>query len=499
MNVGGIVVEEACVVSDLHLGGQAPFQIFQQGAALAALIDDLRSRAAPGARRAFVINGDFVDFLAESPSLHFDPIGAGTKLRRIAADPAFAMVFQALQRFVRQPGCLLGIVLGNHDIELALPWVRQELQDLLCGADEAASGRIAWALDGQGLLLRIHGPDGPRVLCTHGNEVDGWNVVEHEALRKIGRAGQRDQALDLDYKPNPGSRMVVDVMNAVKRRFPFVDLLKPETEAVIPILGTLDPSLLKKLSDIAEFKVRKAANDARIAAGLLGDDGREALAPQEGAASLLVQPAALKAATAGEKQAAGRQLLDAAEERLQAGHAAIDLVEAAERGVSLGLWSTAVRYATSGGDKVEALRGRLRDLAKDRSFELQDEDETYRGLCERVSPSIDYLVTGHTHLARAITRDFPRSYYFNTGTWARVFRMDPAVLEAPDAFRGVYTALGAGNIAALDRAPGLVPVRPHYAAFWCDAAGGTHGELRQVKDTAPFAFEAVPGTSFSRS
>lgn len=498
MNVGGIVVEEACVVSDLHLGGEAPFQIFREGAALAALIDDLRARAAPGARRAFVVNGDFADFLAESPSLHFDPTGACAKLRRIAGDPTFAMVFQALQRFVRKPGCLLGIVLGNHDIELALPWVRQALQDLLCGGDEAAAGRIAWSLDGQGLLLRIHAADGPRVLCTHGNEVDGWNVVEHEALRKIGRAGQRDEALDLDYKPNPGSRMVVDVMNAVKRRFPFVDLLKPETEAVIPILATLDPSLLKKLSDIAEFKVRKAANDARIAAGLLGGDPGDALALDEGTAGLPSRPAALQANTATGKKLAGDRLLDAAEERLQAGHAAADLVAAAERGESLGLWSAAVRWVASGGDKVEALRGHLSDLAKDRSFDLRDEDETYRGLSGKVSASIDYLVTGHTHLARAITRDFPRAYYYNTGTWARVFRLDPQVLGDAAAFRNVYTSLGAGNIAALDNAPGLVPVRPHYAAFWRDGAG-THGELRQVAGTAPFAFDAVPGTLFSRS
>src|SRR4051812_28981967 len=164
----GIVVDEAYVVSDLHLGGAAPFQIFREGPALAALIDGLGRKGA-GMRCALVINGDFVDFLAERPARHFDAEGAVAKLRRIASDPAFAPVFDALRAFVGAPGRVLAITLGNHDVELALPWVRQALQDLLCGGDEARAGRLAWSLDGEGVLLRIGSGAGPRVLCVHGN------------------------------------------------------------------------------------------------------------------------------------------------------------------------------------------------------------------------------------------------------------------------------------------------------------------------------------------
>src|SRR5205823_11965542 len=174
--------------------------------------------------RALVINGDFVDFLAERPSRHFDAGGAVKKLARIAADPAFAAVFDALRRFIAVPRHRLAIVLGNHDVELALPWVRQALQTLLCGADEASAGRILWSLDGEGVLLRIGSDAGPRVLCVHGNEVDGWNVVDHETLRRMGRDGLRDQRVDEDYVPNAGSRMVIEVMNDIKQRYPFVDL-----------------------------------------------------------------------------------------------------------------------------------------------------------------------------------------------------------------------------------------------------------------------------------
>jgi len=49
--------DELHVVSDLHLGGEPGFQIFDQGEELAALIDLLRLR--PSERRvALVLNGD---------------------------------------------------------------------------------------------------------------------------------------------------------------------------------------------------------------------------------------------------------------------------------------------------------------------------------------------------------------------------------------------------------------------------------------------------------
>jgi UDP-2,3-diacylglucosamine pyrophosphatase LpxH len=480
MDVGGIVVEEAYVVSDLHLGGELPFQIFSQGASLAALIDDLAQRASLGGRRAFVINGDFVDFLAERDAKHFNVRESVRQLRRIAEDQSFKPVFDALRRFVRHPGCLLAIALGNHDIELALPWVRSELQDILCAGDEAAAGRLFWSLNGEGVLLRIGRPNGPQVFCTHGNEVDGWNVVEHEALRKFARAGQRGEPLDADYKPNPGSRMVIDVMNDVKKRYPFVDLLKPETATVIPVLLALDQASADKLRQITDLMARKVTNDARIAAGLLGV-AEEPIVVMDDAASAQSSFVAtlMKAEAQAGKQQNTLSLLDAAETRFRAGHLAIDLVDAAERGETLGLWDAAVGYAKSRGDVVEGLRGQLAGLAKDRSFDISDEDETYRALVKKVSLTVDYLVTGHTHLARAITREYARSYYFNTGTWARVFRIEPHVLGSAYDFRQLFAALSAGTLQALDNAAGLIAVEPHFAAFWRDDEG-VHGELRQL-------------------
>lgn len=500
MDAGAMVVDDAFVISDLHLGGETPFQMFREGAALAGWICGLiPATPATAPRRALVINGDFVDFLAERPSRHFDADGAAKKLSRIATDQAFAPVFDALRRFVAVPRHRLVIVLGNHDLEFALPWVRQALQTLLCGDDEACAGRMVWSLDGEGVLLRIGAADGPRVMCVHGNEVDGWNVVDHEALRRMGRDGLRDHRQGVDYVPNAGSRMVIEVMNDIKQRYPFVDLLKPETQAVIPTLLALDPKAAAALKSFPGLVAQQQVARARIAAGLLGGDippdplaMPAADAPRMAAPRSTVPAAARDAA----RLETSMHLLDLAEADLRNGRAAVDLLDAAARAEALGLGGALWTLAT-GGDRVEALRAQLKELAVDRSFSTLDRDETFRALHERVSTNIDFLVTGHTHLARAIEREFGRAYYFNTGTWARVFRIDPDTLARPDEFRRLFDALGSNRIDTLDTAPGLIAVRPHVAAFWCDT-DGVHGELREVGAAAPYLAVAVAGTRYTR-
>ena len=60
----------------------------------------------------------------------------------------------------------------------------------------------------------------------------------------------------MTYKPKPkmkmykGSRMVEEVINQIKEKYRFIDLLKPETGAVMPILLALEPSYRKNISKI---------------------------------------------------------------------------------------------------------------------------------------------------------------------------------------------------------------------------------------------------------
>jgi len=209
--------DELYVISDLHLGGLPGFQIFNSGAELQRLINYLR--AFPLEKTiALLINGDFVDFLAERPSRHFDLVDAVVKLDRIVQDPAFAPVWKALQKFAGTANRCLIINLGNHDLELALPWVRAHLLKVLSDGNEAARGRIILAFDGTGFLCQVGNAE---VLCVHGNEVDNWNVADYETIRRIGRDIVQGRPVE-SWIPNAGSQLVIEVMNDLKRHYPFI-------------------------------------------------------------------------------------------------------------------------------------------------------------------------------------------------------------------------------------------------------------------------------------
>src|SRR5262249_295777 len=163
----------------LHLGGsRSGFQIFNSTDDLVRLIEHLRSQPSEKSL-ALVINGDMVDFLAETPATYFDPLGAMGKLDRIFGDPTFPPASKSLQRFVRTPGRTLVINLGNHDLELALPWIREHLLEVLAGDSLTARGRITLVFDGAGFRCEV---GGAQILCLHGNEVDPWNVADYEAI-----------------------------------------------------------------------------------------------------------------------------------------------------------------------------------------------------------------------------------------------------------------------------------------------------------------------------
>ena len=138
----GLTFESLQVVSDLHLGGRPGFQIFAAADALAWLARQVAAHPGNGLA-ALVVNGDFIDFLAEEPALAFDASGAISKLDRVMADAAFAPVFAAFKALLATPNRLLVINLGNHDLELALPPVRRHLQRCLA-PDDAARATCCW-------------------------------------------------------------------------------------------------------------------------------------------------------------------------------------------------------------------------------------------------------------------------------------------------------------------------------------------------------------------
>lgn len=446
--------DELFVVSDLHLGGSPGFQIFHQGARLAATIRALAKRN-EGSKLALVLAGDVVDFLAAKDPKYLDTADTIAKLEAIRRDPAFADVFAALSEFVRTASRKLIITLGNHDVELALPHGREWLYTVLAGTDVAARGRIELALDGWGFACTV---GGRKVLVVHGNEVDEWNLIDHHQLLEVNRALQRGTAVP-EWTPNGGTKLVIDLMNEVKAKYPMIDLVKPETEAALPIVAALDPenAQLFKFMRAASYKLR---DKVRVAAGFLGEDQGQAQADSRPPsdqelfdrylAPALAPASAAAKASAPAKQAASRDdelagMLYAANEAIHAGQAPSNT---AGEGM-LGAFDR-VKAFFAGSNGQDLLRAALRKwLANDTSYDPAAPDDTYLRLDVAVG-ECDFVIAGHTHLHRAIPRKRARGYYFNSGTWIRLIKLSDAVLDDAEQFARVWAAFSAGTMQALD-------------------------------------------------
>lgn len=482
--------EELYVISDLHLGGEAEHQMFNSGAVLARLINHLKTRL-PTKKLALLINGDFVDFLAEPDARYFDPVGAVTKLNRIATeDPAFTAIFTALKDFANAKNRRLIINLGNHDLELALPWVRARLLELLTGGNEAAYARITLTFEGTGFPCRV---GNATVLCVHGNEVDPWNVADYETIRRFGREVMHGRAVE-SWVPNAGSQLVIDVMNKVKWEYPFVDLLKPETEAAVPTLLALAPDQRDKLLGIVSMVRRGALDYVKMATGFLGAGAGDALRGRMAAATDILASGSFspRGAESFDREEYARMLLDDAEERFHRGVNPMTLVGEDASGRYLG-WGSAFKKFIFGEDRSEVLREALSELDQDKSFDPTSEDATFHRLDEEVGDGFDFLIAGHTHLARALRRKKKYGWYFNSGTWARLIKLEERVLRDPEAFRRVFEVFGARSLEKLDAFPELVRRILTVVAIRADG-GVTHGELMRANLSSDDGADILPPT-----
>jgi UDP-2,3-diacylglucosamine pyrophosphatase LpxH len=471
-------LDQLHAVSDLHLGGAPGHQIFDQGPLLAATIDALTTRA-PDARVGLVLNGDIVDFLAAPGATYLDPYGAVAKLEAVLGDPAFSPVFEALARFVRAPLRTLVLAIGNHDVELALPEVQERLLLAICGDSLEARARVRIAMDGSGYAVNV---GGRRVLCVHGNEVDAWNVVDQAALNQVIQSLRQARAVPV-WDPNAGTRLVIDVMNGIKRTFPMVDLLKPETKPVVAVLLALDPTALAALKRFAPIAMRLGMQEVR--SGFLGEEA--ATPSDEAALAALVQrdKAPETAAPSGPAKAA--QLLEEVEGLYREGKGAVDLSPA---GATLG-FGDLIYDALLRRDPSKDLRTSLQGwLAGDKTFAIDTEDDVFRGLDDRVGPSFDFVVAGHTHLARALRRKRSPGFYFNSGTWVRLIRLSDAMLGDDTAFAPVYQAFRGHTLDALDGVQGLVFRNPTMVSIELDGAAVT-GVIHRAVAT-PTGVELVP-------
>ena len=466
--------DELYVISDIHMGGtknaERNFQIFNRGIRLSKLITQLGKRR-PDDTVCLVLNGDIIDSLAEEQVCGYVALDhqlALNVLERIYHDPSFEPVWKALAEYLKNPRRHLVVIIGNHDIELSLPGVEALMRHHLTAGNTDAQSRLVFSTHGSGFVCKV---GNKRVFCTHGNEVDDWNIVNYGLLGQLGNAMNAGRTLDTDkWKPNAGTRLVVDVMNGFKQSYPFVDLLKPEIEPVLSILLTLDNNLLKKidLSDVFRIKCDKEHGELQRKKLLAAEEHDFSEFSNEALANEVVETLlgsnlreAIRKSQCIQTSDAEDKLLETAEELIKQGKSASDIAEKEDGTDTLNWidntlnWMDIIAGMIGLIDKVEALRSSLKDWLKDdTTFNIDTEDDAYRRIIERVTPEVDFVITGHTHLARAIEFKQGR-YYFNCGTWIRLLRLTDEVLadDASQCFKETaWCAFTSGRMSALDSA-----------------------------------------------
>jgi UDP-2,3-diacylglucosamine pyrophosphatase LpxH len=495
------VYREVWVVSDLHLGGYTgrwdetkkdwvasaetgplgpkdrSFRIFRDAPALAKTIGDAAGVAGPV---ALVLNGDIVDFLADAQALGFDPEGALGKLEQIVADPEQRAVWTALQDYLKVPDHDLVLVLGNHDVELGLADVQSYLVDFLSEQDPARRSRIVHCYDGKGFRCVV---GGNIVQCVHGNSADPWNDVDYATLAKVSEARRLHSRVPA-FKVNPGSTLVVEHMNAVKRQYQWVDLLKPEREGAAAAVQVLDagrsPPLLALARSVNSFAVAKSM--------FIGGD-----------APGVVEQTALRTADDVIPAADAEKWLADAQELDTKGVAPLDL--AGDDGMLEAVFAARRAIGLRLGKSLRELL--LEGIPNSTAWSLTDEDEVFSGQDRENDPNVDFLIAGHTHLERCLKRKRGRGFYYNSGTWILLMSIPVSALTTDSSFAPVLAALMDGSLEALEKPVplGTGEARPLVRSLrtvvrvWEEAPGASAALFHVEADAKKgFAVNEVSGT-----
>lgn len=421
------------------------FRMMTRPHRLSSFIDMLARKTPPV---ELVINGDFVDFLAERhdepphwrPLLQ-DPVLALEVFRRVVNRPDDGAVFEALRKFVAA-GHRFSLLLGNHDVELSYPAVRQALVEIV--------GPIEFIYDNEAL---VRGD----VIIEHGNRYDRFNQVDHDGLRRLRSVQSRREKLPsrAQFAAPAGSRLVAEVMNPIKEEFAFVDLLKPENGAVIPTLLALRPSFRNGVLDVVKAlgpgvfrgvahdgepkfagNIHAAGEPTGHFAGTMGSSGQASMHNRSHSAadtSVEVNASALPSRS----EATPEQIVFGERVALALAKEACTAPAQSSLGDNLDwLRSTLQLFiARSDGtfeERLPALLAALRLLAVDRSFseDIETAPEYEDAARKLASAGFRYVIFGHTHLPKQVK--LPNGgKYLNSGTWADRIRLPPGIFD-PD-------------------------------------------------------------------
>ena len=502
------------VISDLHIGGareegnSPSFQMCPPDSRrrLARFIHHVRQAVRPtGSTLELIVNGDLVDFLAEQPFASFttSPDAAVEKLRRIikTADedaPEGEQVFPALRAFVTD-GHRLTVLLGNHDLELSLAAVRHELLRQITGGRPA---HVEFLFDGEACRRGS-------VLIEHGNRYDGWNAVAHGALRAFRARASRGEPV-YAFPPPAGSRLVAEVMNPLKGLYRFIDLLKPENEAMIPILCALHPSAIREIRRVFNAWRKRAT----LAPGAVPEEETYVAAsdsdfgPVPDALSEIADRATAPRRRAIPPATSDELAGDPVDERTMRRTEAV-LAECEDMLEPVFARDGDVvpdEYSEVGDGALAWLRsswslarmGRARDAARYQhlrnalvshrrtigtTFALDTEAPEYLDAARRMATGdCKFVIFGHTHLPKSIDLGDGRRY-LNTGTWCPTIQLDERLYQAgpndPEAVQGLgqfVEDMGENRLGA------WTSLRTIFAHIVVGAGGETTAELCEFHD-----------------
>jgi UDP-2,3-diacylglucosamine pyrophosphatase LpxH len=405
------------IISDLHIGRNDKFDIFQGPEKTDAFEKFLASCGTRTEPVELVINGDFVDFLQLKPwNVHESKDLAQTRILKEVALTKIqeivsgnSAVFTALGKFLAQPDHYISILLGNHDVELAYREVSAVVRHKILGVTPDASQRLVFNDRARQYNFPVNGV---RVHIEHGNEGDPWNTIPYTQLFE-----NADKNSGFAYPA--GTRFVYDVMNQFKDKFQFVDLLKPEVPAVPLLLARLgglraiadslpkaSRTFLLSIRDGFLGMLRRAIGGgsfARAGASLTDDERLYAGMAQ----------AYIEQVSGADKTKFGRLDVEhlaefLSQSELQTGEAASP---------SLGRrWDAVKNYFVTA---ILSTLGRPR-VQDDRAFFAQDHSGRDAESAEKeFKGDVQVVVFGHTH--SALKKEFARDrVYINSGTWANL-------------------------------------------------------------------------------
>jgi UDP-2,3-diacylglucosamine pyrophosphatase LpxH len=385
-------------------------------------VDGLPGRTRPDEAIELVIAGDVIDFLAieqdgQTDAWTGEPARAVAKLRK-AVGGTDAIVYAALAKHVAG-GHGLTVLVGNHDLELALP----DIQSALCEALRCRPGAIHFVDDGR--AWRLGG-----ALVEHGNRYDDANLNDWTSLREIAASQSRGETPLSELEPSFGSQLVHKVVQKYKQSFEFIDTLQPQGVLVAYLMAALEPGLLDHLPALLRVW-RGQSRQARNA------DGAAPKHKTSRGAAVPTSAAPPPEALFGPEMDTSR--LDllfglTSPTRVRRGEVSAVVREMLRPG-DMALLSYLNAGTPVPRPRLELVQATLAEMTwGDRSLELDGPTGPYGRAAERLrrSTGAQVVVMGHTHQARHIGPP-ELAEYINTGTWADLVRVPNDVLAASDA------------------------------------------------------------------